>query len=121
AEAAGIDGLDGLEREILLEPVGHVEMAAGAHANRDRHVLEILGRPDLGVRPHEDRPGRDPVGIRHHLAHAGAGVADRAPDAGALDHVALVLGIGPVPRALETVDALRARLWAAAALAVGRR
>ena len=33
AEAAGVDGLDVLERQILLQPIRHVEVAAGAHAD----------------------------------------------------------------------------------------
>src|SRR5262249_45941840 len=58
------------------------------------------------------------VGVGHHLAHAGAGVADRAPDAGALDHLALVLRVGAVLRTLEIVEILPTRLRAAARLPV---
>ena len=43
AEAAGVDGLDVLERQIFLQPVGHVEMAAGAHADRDRTSFRSSG------------------------------------------------------------------------------
>ena len=67
AEAAGVDGLDVLERQIFFQPVGHVEMAAGAHADRDRNVLQILRLADLGIRPHEDRPGRIAVGLGTNL------------------------------------------------------
>src|SRR5262249_31101409 len=70
------------------------------------------------VGPHEDRPGRDPVGVGHHLAHAGAGIADRAPDTGALDHLALVLRIGAVLRTLEIVEILPTRLGAAERLPI---
>ena len=48
------------------------------------------------------------------------GVADRAPDAGALDHLGLVLGVGPVLRPLQIVEALPARLRAAERLPVER-
>ena len=93
-------------------------MASRAHADRDRHILEVFRPADARVGPHEDRPRRDPVGVGHHLAHAGAGVADRAPDAGALDHLALVLRVGAVLRTLEIVEILPARLRAAERLPV---
>src|SRR5262249_825543 len=66
----------------------------------------------------EDRPGRHAVGVGHHLAHASAGIADRAPDASALDDGALVLRIGLVLRALEIIEALPARLRAAECLPI---
>src|SRR5262249_1295770 len=50
-------------------------------------------------------------------AHAGAGVADAAPGAGALDHVA-PLGIGLVLRTIEVGEILPARLRAAEGLPV---
>src|SRR5579862_1917968 len=93
-------------------------MAAGAHADRDRNVLEIARLPDARIRPHEDRPRRDAIRVSHETSHAGAGIADRAPDAGALNHLGLVLGIGPVLRPLEILQILPARLRAAEGLPV---
>src|SRR5436190_24069445 len=46
-EAAGIDHLDVLERQIFFQPIGHVEMAAGAHAHRYGHVLQVLRTADI--------------------------------------------------------------------------
>src|SRR5262249_32248185 len=92
-------------------------VASRAHADRDRHVLEVFRPADARIGPYEDRPGRDPVGVGHHLAHAGAGIADRAPDAGALDHLALVLRIGAVLRTLEIGEILPTRPAAAERLA----
>src|SRR4029450_3576085 len=66
----------------------------------------------------EDRPGRDAVRVGHHFAHAGAGIADRAPDASALDDLAFVLRIGPVLRTLEILEPLPTRLRAAERLPV---
>jgi len=113
AEAAGIDDLDVFERQELFQPVGHVEMAAGAHADRDRHILEVLRLMDFRIRPHEDRPRREAISFRDEAAHAGAGVADRAPDAGPLDHLFLAFGVGLVLRALEIIETFPTRLRAA--------
>src|ERR1700675_125096 len=88
-------------------------MAAGAHADRDRHVLEIARLPDARIRPHENRPRRHAIRVSHETPHAGAGIADAAPDAGALDHLGLAFGIGPVLRPLEILQILPARLCAA--------
>src|SRR5262249_53243493 len=118
AEAAGVDRLDVGERQILLQPERHVEMAAGAHADRDRNVAQILRRTYHRIRPHEDRPRRVAERVGHYLAHAGAGVADRTPHAGALDDVLLGLRVGLVLRTLEIVEALPARLGAAKRLPV---
>src|SRR6185436_8307528 len=119
AEAAGVHRLDVLERQVFFQPEGHVEMAAGAHADRDLHVLQVLGLADLRLRADEDRPGRDAVAVADEAAHAGAGVGDRAPDAGALDQAAVLrLGIGLVLGALQVVRALPARLRAAEGLDV---
>src|SRR5262249_22229587 len=63
-------------------------------------------------------PRRNAVGVWHHLAHAGAGIADRAPDARALGHLALILRIGLVLRTLEIVESLPARLRAAEGLPI---
>jgi len=118
AEAAGVDGLDVLERQIFLQPERHVEMTAGTQPDRDRDVLKILRPADPGFLAHEDRPRRDTVAIRHEAAHAGARVRDAAPDAGALDHALIALRIGLVLRPLEVVGALPARLRAAEGLHV---
>src|SRR5580692_5644845 len=93
-------------------------MAAGAHADRDRNVLEIARLTDARIRPHEDRPWRHAVGLGDETPHAGAGIADRAPDAGTLDDLGLVLRIGPVLRPLEILQILPARLRAAKGLPV---
>src|SRR5580704_6014079 len=93
-------------------------MAAGAHADRDRHVLEIARLFNTRIRPHENRPRRHAVGLGDETPHAGAGIADRAPDAGALDHLGLVFGIRPVLRPLEILQILPARLRAAKGLPV---
>ena len=104
AEAARIDSLDVLERQIFFQTVGYVEMAPSTHADRDRHVFQVFWLPDFGLRPHEDCPGRIAIAFGNDAAHAGAGVADRAPDAGALDHVLFFFGIGPVLRPLEIFE-----------------
>src|ERR1700730_797979 len=93
-------------------------MAAGTHADRDRHVLEIARLTNARIRPHEDRPRRHAIGLGDETPHAGAGIADRAPDASALDHLGLVLRIGPVLRPLEILQILPARLRAAKGLPV---
>ena len=117
AEAARVHHLDVLKRQILLQPVGHVEMAAGAHADCNRHVLEIRGCADGRVRPHENRPWRIAIGLRHEAPHPGAGIADAAPRAGALNHIA-ALGVRLVLRPLEIREILPARLRASESLPV---
>src|SRR5262249_18931728 len=79
---------------------------------------EVFRPANARVGPHEDRPRRDPVSVGHHLAHAGAGIADRAPDAGALDHLALVLRVRAVLRTLEIVEILPTRLGVAERLPI---
>src|SRR6516164_11599579 len=64
-------------------------------------------------REHEDRPGRHAISIGDEPSHAGAGIADAAPHAGALDHVGFVLRVGTILRALQIVETLPARLRAA--------
>src|SRR4029077_1528207 len=118
AKTAGVDRLDVGEREILLQPVRHVEMAAGAHADRDWKLLEVLRLADLRVGSHEDRPRRVAERVGHDPAHAGARIADRSPHAGALDDVLFGLRVRLVLRALEIVEALPARLRAAERLPV---
>ena len=93
-------------------------MAAGAHADGNRHVLEIARLMNVRIRAHENRPRRHAIGVSHETPHAGAGIADAAPDAGALDHLGLVLRIGPVLRPLEILQILPARLRAAKGLPV---
>ncbi len=118
AEPARVHHFDILNGKVFFQPERYVEMAARAHADRHRYVLEILRMADRRIRAHEDRPWRDPIGVGHHLSHPRAGVADRAPQAGSLDDLALVLGIGPVLRPLEIVEVLPARLGAAKRLPV---
>src|SRR4029077_7041888 len=100
AEATHIVGLDVFERQIFLQRIGHVEVAAGAHSYGDGHVLEVLRTLDSGIGPHENRPGRYAVGFRHEPTHAGAGITYTAPYTRALDHI-LALGIDLVLWALE--------------------
>jgi len=118
AEAAGVDGLDVLERQIFLQPERHVEMTAGTQPDRDRDVLKILRPADPGFLAHEDRPRRDTVAIRHEAAHAGACVGDAAPNTGTLDQAFVALHVRLVLRPLEVVRALPARLRAAEGLEV---
>src|SRR5262249_29018648 len=80
--------------------------------------LEVFGPANARVGPHEDRPGRNAVGVRHHFAHAGAGVADRAPNTRALNDLAFVLRVGLVLGSLEIVETLPTRLRAAERLPV---
>src|SRR5439155_18509323 len=119
AESAHVGRLDVLERQVLLQSEGDVEMAPGAHADRDRHVLQVPGPADLRFRANEDGPGRDAVAVGHHAAHPGARVADRPPHAGALDDLlAPALGVRLVLRALKAIALLPARLGAAEGLPV---
>src|SRR6202008_3597125 len=119
AEAAGVDRLDILERQILLQPERHVEVTAGPQAHGDRYILQVLGLADLRIRPHENRPWRHAVAVADEPAHARAGVGDRAPHARALDQAAiLVLSERLVLRPLEVLLALPARLRAAERLDV---
>ena len=117
AEAAGVDRLDVGERQVLLQPIRHVEMAAGAHADRDRNVLRSSGLR-IADRAARRSPTASCHSVGHDPSHAGARVADGAPHARALDHVLLGLRVRLVLRALEIVEALPARLRAAECLQV---
>ena len=117
AEAADIGRLDVFERQVLLEPVRHVEMAAGSHADGDRNVLEVFGLVDRRIRTHENRPRRHPVPVGDEPAHAGARIAHAPPGTGALDHF-LALGVRPVLRPLKIIEILPAGLGSAEDLPV---
>src|SRR5215472_5237505 len=58
------------------------------------------------------------MGVRDEASHPGAGIADAAPHAGALDHVGFVFGVGAVLRALQIIETLPARLRAAERLPI---
>src|SRR5947209_6667660 len=92
-------------------------MTAGPHADRDLHVFEIFRAAYFRVRAHEYGPWGIPVSVGNEPAHAGAGIANTAPGAGALNDVA-PLHIGFVLRALEIRQVLPARLRSAEGLPV---
>src|SRR6185295_4813892 len=118
AEAAAVDHLDIFQRQNLLQAERDIEVAAGAHADGHRHILEVLGPADPRLGTHEDRPRRDAVAVGHEAAHARARVGDASPDARALDQVLVALGVGLVLGTLLVVEALPARLRAAEGLDV---
>src|SRR5262245_28888246 len=95
-----------------------MEMAPSSHADRDGHVFPVFTLPVCGLRPDEDCPGRIAVAFGNDAAHAGAGVADRPPQASALDHVLFFFGIWAVLRPLEIFEAFPPRLRAAEGLPV---
>ena len=80
----GLD-LDVGERQIALETVRNVVVAARHQADRDGHPGEVLGASDSRVRTHVDRVPRDAVCVGHELSHAGARVAHAAPRARVAD------------------------------------
>src|SRR6266540_911668 len=102
-EAADRRDLDILERQVLLEPVGHVVVAARHQPDRDWHAAKVFGPSDGRVGAHVDRVPRHAVGVGHELSHTGARVAHAAPRARVADGL----------RALEERLVLRASLVAA--------
>src|SRR5213593_678437 len=102
-EAADGLYLDVLERQVLLEAVGHVVVAARHEPDRDGHAAKVFGPADGRVGAHVDRVPRDAIRVGHELSHPGARVTHAAPGARVAD------GLGT----LEERLVLRASLVAA--------